>query len=36
MIRTSLTPTANAIGTLILILTLTSTIVALRLTRYRG
>jgi spermidine/putrescine transport system permease protein len=36
MIRTSLTPTANAIGTLILMLTLTSTIVALRLTRYRG
>lgn len=36
MIRTSLTPAANAIGTLILILTLTSTIVALRLTRYRG
>lgn len=36
MIRTSLTPTANAIGTLILILTLASTIVALRLTRYRG
>jgi spermidine/putrescine transport system permease protein len=36
MIRTGLTPAVNAIGTLILLLTIGSTIVALQLTRYRG
>jgi spermidine/putrescine transport system permease protein len=36
MIRTGLTPTVNAIGTLILLLTLGSSLIALRLTRYRG
>ena len=36
MIRTGLTPMVNAIGTLILLLTLGSSLVALRLTRYRG
>ncbi|HET7910641.1 MAG TPA: ABC transporter permease [Pseudolabrys sp.] len=36
MIRTGLTPTVNAIGTLILLLTIGSTLMALRLTRYRG
>jgi spermidine/putrescine transport system permease protein len=36
MIRTGLTPSVNAIGTLILILTIGSSLVALRLTRYRG
>ena len=36
MIRAALTPTANAIGTLILILTIGTTLVALWLTRYRG
>jgi spermidine/putrescine transport system permease protein len=36
MIRTGLTPMVNAIGTLILILTIGSTLIALRLTRYRG
>lgn len=36
MIRTGLTPTVNAIGTLILLLTIGSTLIALRLTRYRG
>lgn len=36
MIRTGLTPAVNAIGTLILLLTIGSTIIALRLTRYRG
>ncbi len=36
MIRTSLTPTANAIGTLIMLLTIAATILALRLTRFRG
>jgi spermidine/putrescine transport system permease protein len=36
MIRTGLTPAVNAIGTLILLLTIGSSIIALRLTRYRG
>ncbi|HEY7688310.1 MAG TPA: ABC transporter permease subunit, partial [Dongiaceae bacterium] len=36
MIRTSLTPAANAVGTLILVLTVGTTLIALRLTRYRG
>lgn len=36
MIRAALTPMANAIGTLILILTIGTTLVALWLTRYRG
>jgi spermidine/putrescine transport system permease protein len=36
MIRTALTPAANAIGTLILGLTVGSTLLALWLTRYRG
>jgi len=36
MIRTSLTPTANAIGTLIVLLTIAATMLALRLTRFRG
>jgi spermidine/putrescine transport system permease protein len=36
MIRAALTPMANAIGTLILIMTIGTTLVALWLTRYRG
>ncbi len=36
MIRTSLTPAANAVGTLILVMTVGATLVALWLTRYRG
>jgi len=36
MIRAALTPTANAIGTLILVMTIGTTLVALWLTRYRG
>lgn len=36
MIRTALTPAANAIGTLIILLTVGSTLLALWLTRYRG
>lgn len=36
MVRTGLTPTVNAIGTLILLLTIGSTVIALQLTRYRG
>jgi spermidine/putrescine transport system permease protein len=36
MIRTGLTPVVNAIGTLIILLTLGFTVLALRLTRYRG
>jgi len=36
MIRTALTPEANAVGTLILTMTLGATFVALWLTRYRG
>jgi spermidine/putrescine transport system permease protein len=36
MIRTGLTPAVNAIGTLILLLTIGSGLIALRLTRYRG
>jgi len=36
MIRTGLTPSVNAIGTLILLLTMGSSLIALRLTRYRG
>ncbi len=36
MLRTSVTPAVNAIGTLLLLLTIVSTLVGLRLTRYRG
>jgi spermidine/putrescine transport system permease protein len=36
MIRTGLTPAVNAIGTLILLLTIGSSLIALRLTRYHG
>jgi spermidine/putrescine transport system permease protein len=36
MIRTSLTPAANAVGTLILLMTVGATLVAIWLTRYRG
>jgi spermidine/putrescine transport system permease protein len=36
MIRTGLTPMVNAIGTLILVLTIGSSLIALKLTRYRG
>jgi spermidine/putrescine transport system permease protein len=36
MIRTALTPAANAVGTLILFMTVGTTLVALWLTRYRG
>jgi spermidine/putrescine transport system permease protein len=36
MIRTALTPEANAVGTLILTMTVGTTLVALWLTRYRG
>jgi len=36
MTRTALTPAANAIGTLILLMTVGSTLIALWLTRYRG
>jgi spermidine/putrescine transport system permease protein len=36
MIRTALKPTVNAIGTLLLLLTVGSTLIALWLTRYRG
>lgn len=36
MIRTGLTPAVNAIGTLILLFTIGSTVIALWLTRYRG
>jgi ABC-type spermidine/putrescine transport system permease subunit II len=36
MIRTALTPTVNAIGTLLLVLTVGSTLIALWLTKYRG
>jgi ABC-type spermidine/putrescine transport system, permease component II len=36
MIRTGLTPMVNAIGTLILVTTVGSSLIALRLTRYRG
>jgi spermidine/putrescine transport system permease protein len=36
MIRTGLTPVVNAIGTLVIVLTLGSTVLALRLTRYPG
>jgi spermidine/putrescine transport system permease protein len=36
MIRTALTPAANAVGTLILVMTIGATLVALWLTRYRG
>jgi spermidine/putrescine transport system permease protein len=36
MIRTGLTPTVNAIGTLLILLTIGSTLIALWLTRYRG
>jgi len=36
MIRAALTPMANAIGTLILVMTIGTTLVALWLTRYRG
>jgi spermidine/putrescine transport system permease protein len=36
MIRTALTPAANAVGTLILVMTVGTTLIALWLTRYRG
>ncbi len=36
MIRTALTPTVNAIGTLLILVTVGSTLAALWLTRYRG
>jgi spermidine/putrescine transport system permease protein len=36
MIRTTVTPAANAVGTLILIMTIGATLLALWLTRYRG
>jgi spermidine/putrescine transport system permease protein len=36
MIRTALTPAANAVGTLILLTTVGATLIALWLTRYRG
>jgi spermidine/putrescine transport system permease protein len=36
MIRTALTPTVNAIGTLIILITIGSTLLALWLTKYRG
>jgi spermidine/putrescine transport system permease protein len=36
MIRTALTPAANAVGTLILAMTIGTTLIALWLTRYRG
>ncbi len=36
MLRTSLDPSINALGTLILATTIGSTVIALRLTRYRG
>ena len=36
MIRTALRPTVNAIGTLIILITIGSTLLALWLTRYRG
>ncbi|MFL5259987.1 MAG: ABC transporter permease [Hyphomicrobiales bacterium] len=36
MIRTTVTPAANAVGTLILAMTIGTTLIALRLTRYRG
>ena len=36
MIRTALRPTVNAIGTLIILLTIGSTLIALWLTKYRG
>ena len=36
MMRSLLTPTVNAVGTLIVILTISSTLIGLWLTRYRG
>ena len=36
MLRTTLNPSVNAMGTIILVLTLSTTLVALRITRYRG
>lgn len=36
MLRTSIDPSINALGTLILVLTVASSIIAFRLTRYRG
>lgn len=36
MIRTQLTPSVNAIGTLLIVISLGSSIIALKLTRYRG
>jgi spermidine/putrescine transport system permease protein len=36
MIRTALTPAANAVGTLILVMTIGATLIALWLARYRG
>ena len=36
MVRTSLDPTINAMATLLILLSIGSTVVALRLSRYRG
>jgi len=36
MIRTSLKPEVNAIGTIILVMTISSSVIALWLTKYRG
>ena len=36
MLRTSLDPSVNALGTILISLTLATTVIALRLTRYRG
>jgi len=36
MLRTALDPSINALGTLILIATITSSVIALSITRYRG
>lgn len=36
MLRTSLDPSINALGTLVLVLTLSLSVIALKLTRYRG
>ncbi len=36
MMRTSLDPTINALGTLVLVTTIGSSVIALRMTRYRG
>jgi spermidine/putrescine transport system permease protein len=36
MIRTQLTPSVNAIGTILIIISLCSSVLALKLTKYRG